>query len=61
VLAAATAAFPQLEAIGFNPWRVEPAEFLIVAGALAIGAIAAIIPAIQLFRADIADTLAHSR
>jgi putative ABC transport system permease protein len=60
VLAGATSALKQLQEVGFDPWHVDPAEFAIVGAALAIGVIASLIPAIQLFRADIADTLANS-
>jgi putative ABC transport system permease protein len=60
VLAGASAEFRQLQSLGFDPWRIDPGELWIVAAALVIGVVAALIPAIQVFRADIADTLANS-
>lgn len=60
VLAAAVAGFDQLKDVGFDPWHVDPAELVIFAAALLIGAVASLIPAIQLFRTDIAETLAHT-
>lgn len=60
VLAAAVAGFDQLKDVGFDPWHVDPAEFVIFGAALLIGAVAALIPAFQLFRADIAETLAQT-
>lgn len=60
VLAGAVARFRQLQDIGFDPWRIDPGELWILAAALVIGIIAALLPAIQVFRADIADTLANS-
>ncbi|MEO0557208.1 MAG: ABC transporter permease [Bacteroidota bacterium] len=41
-------------------WAVAPAEIAVVALAVAVGALAALIPAIQVYRADVADTLARS-
>jgi putative ABC transport system permease protein len=60
VLAAAVAGFDQLKDVGFDPWHVDPAEFIIFGAALLIGAVASLIPAFQLFRADIAETLAQT-
>lgn len=60
VLAAAVAGFDQLKDVGFDPWHVDPAELVIFGAALLIGAVASLIPAFQLFRTDIAETLAHT-
>ena len=40
-------------------WAWAPAELAILAGALAVGVVAAILPAIQAYRADIAGVLAR--
>jgi putative ABC transport system permease protein len=61
VIALAAANIRQLAALGLDAGRFEVAELWIVLGALAIGAIAALLPAVRVFRADIADTLANSR
>jgi putative ABC transport system permease protein len=60
VLALATGAFPQLADMGLNPWAVDPREWWVVAGALALGALAAALPALKVFRQDIATTLARA-
>jgi putative ABC transport system permease protein len=51
----------QLAELGLDASHFEMAEVWIVLGALAIGAVAALLPALRVFRADIADTLANSR
>lgn len=61
VVALAGAAFDQLRDMGLSALRFEPAEALIVLAALAMGAVAALIPAAKVFGVDIADTLAHAR
>jgi len=61
VVALAAASFDQLREMGLDAWTFLPAEAAIVAAALAIGALAALIPALRVFRVDIADTLAHAR
>jgi putative ABC transport system permease protein len=60
VLALATGAFPQLADMGLSPWRIDPREWWVVAGALALGALAAALPALRVFRQDIATTLARA-
>mgnify|MGYP005838500523 CR=1 FL=1 len=60
VLALATQAFPQLAEMGLNPWRIDSREWWVVAGALALGALAAALPALKVFRQDIATTLARA-
>ena len=59
-LAAAAALFPELQSVGLNPWAFDPAEALIVAGALGLGLLAALVPALQVYRQDIARTLSDS-
>lgn len=61
VVAAAAALFPELHALGLSALKFDPAEALIVLGALALGVIAALIPAIQVYRNDIAKTLAEAQ
>ncbi|MEL6616822.1 MAG: ABC transporter permease, partial [Bacteroidota bacterium] len=41
-------------------WTVTPAEIVVVALALAVGVLVALLPAIQVYRADVAQTLARS-
>ena len=57
----AAASFEELRQMGLSAWHFEPAEAWIVLAALAIGALAALIPALRVFNADIAETLAESR
>lgn len=61
VIAFAAASFPQLRDLGLSALRFDAGEAWIVLAALAIGALAALLPALNVFRADIADTLAHAR
>ncbi|MBB6226586.1 putative ABC transport system permease protein [Polymorphobacter multimanifer] len=61
VIALAAANFRQLTELGLDAAHFEVGEVWIVAGALAIGALAALLPAVRVFRADIADTLTNSR
>lgn len=60
VVALAAGAFDQLGDLGLSAFAFEPAEAWIVAGALAMGALAALIPAARVFGVDIADTLQHA-
>lgn len=60
-LAAARALFPPLAEIGLDPWLLHPGELAIFAAVLAIGAIAALIPALRIFRVDLARTLARAQ
>lgn len=59
-LAAARALFPTLAEIGLDPSAVHPGEIVILLGVLAIGAVAALIPALRVFRVDLARTLARA-
>lgn len=61
VIAVAAGNFRQLAELGLDATRFEPGELWIVGGALAIGFVAALLPALRVFRADIADTLTNSR
>ncbi len=61
VVAASAASFPQLRDMGLTAARFEPAELMIVMAAIGMGALAALIPALKVFRVDIAKTLADTR
>lgn len=61
VIALAAANIRQLAELGLDATRFEAGELWIVGGALAIGVAAALLPALRVFRADIADTLTNSR
>lgn len=61
VLAVARSLFAPLAEIGIDPWLIHPGEAAIAGGVLAIGAIAALIPALGVFRADLARTLARAQ
>ncbi len=61
VVALAASNFRQLAELGLNAAHFESGEVWIVVGALAIGAFSALLPALRVFRADIADTLTNSR
>jgi putative ABC transport system permease protein len=60
-LAVARAFFEPLAEIGLDPWRVHPGELVIFGGVLVIGVIAALIPALRVFRVDLARTLARTQ
>ena len=60
ITAAAAAAFPQLRDVGLSALRFHPGEAWIVLAAVAVGAVAALIPALRVFRVDLADTLARA-
>jgi putative ABC transport system permease protein len=59
LIAAATASFPTLDELGLSAARILPGEAVILLAALAIGLVAALIPAIRIFRVDLATTLAR--
>jgi putative ABC transport system permease protein len=61
VIGAAAASFEELRQMGLSALHFEPAEAWIVLAALAIGALAALVPALRVFNADIAETLAEAR
>ncbi|PXW79390.1 putative ABC transport system permease protein [Blastomonas natatoria] len=55
----ATPAFPTLDELGFSALRFLPGEGVILLAALLIGLVAALIPAVRIFRVDLAATLAR--
>jgi putative ABC transport system permease protein len=59
-IAIAVSNFARLEQIGLNPLAFHPAEAAIVGGVSAIGVIAALIPAVRLFRTDLNRALARA-
>lgn len=61
VIGAAQAVFPELQELGVSALRFDPAELLIVLGALGLGLLAALLPAIQVYRTDLAQTLAEAQ
>lgn len=58
LIALAVASFPTLDELGLVATRFLPGEAIILLAVLAIGLVAAIIPAIRIFRVDLARTLA---
>lgn len=61
VIGLAAANIRQLAELGLDASRFEAGELWILGGALAIGFAAALLPALRVFRADIAETLTNSR
>lgn len=59
LIALAAASFPTLGELGLSALRFLPGEGAILLAALAIGLLAALIPAIRIFRVDLATTLAR--
>lgn len=53
-------AYPVLAEMGLTPWQPLPAELAILAGVVGIGALAALVPAISVYRLDPARVLARS-
>jgi putative ABC transport system permease protein len=60
VVAVASQTFPQLRDMGLSAARFEPAEVHIVLAAIGIGMLAALLPALRVFRVDLAETLNQS-
>jgi len=60
LLAAATTSFVSLAEIGFDHWRVHAGEALIGLAVLAIGGVAAALPAVRVVRTDPALVLSHA-
>lgn len=60
LIAVARASFPTLAELGLSPWRVLPAEFVLVAGVIGIGALAALVPALRVYNLDPARVLARA-
>lgn len=59
LIALASKSFPTLDELGLSAMRFLPGEGAILIAALAIGLVAALIPAIRIFRVDLATTLAR--
>jgi putative ABC transport system permease protein len=59
-MALAVSSFMQLGDLGVDPFKFHPAMLGIVGGVLGIGLIAALIPALRVFRTDLAATLARA-
>jgi putative ABC transport system permease protein len=60
LIMAARAQYPTLAELGFTPWQPLPAEFAVLTGVIGIGALAALVPAIGVYRLDPARVLARS-
>jgi putative ABC transport system permease protein len=60
VMVLAVSSFSQLADFGIDPWKFHPGELGIAAAVLAIGLIAALIPALRVFCTDLAATLARA-
>jgi putative ABC transport system permease protein len=56
----AVSSFSQLGDLGVDPYSFHPAMLGIIGGVLGIGLIAALIPALRVFRTDLAATLARA-
>ena len=60
LIMAARATYPTLADLGLVPWQVLPAELAVLAGVVGIGALAALLPALAVYRLDPAQILARS-
>ncbi len=60
LIMAARSAYPALAELGLTPWQPLGAEFAVLAGITAIGALAALVPALAVYRLDPARVLARS-
>jgi putative ABC transport system permease protein len=60
VLAGAMRSFTALGELGLRPWQPYPGELGILAAVIAIGLAAALVPALRIFRIDLAATLAKA-
>jgi putative ABC transport system permease protein len=61
LIAAARASIPTLAALGFQPFQVLPQELGLVLGVAGIGALAALVPALRVYRLDPARVLARAQ
>jgi putative ABC transport system permease protein len=61
VIGVAASSFEELRQMGLSALHFQPAEAWIVLAALGIGIVAALVPALRVLNADIAETLAESR
>ncbi len=60
LLAGAVRSFAALGELGLRPWQPHPGELAILGAVIAIGAAAALVPALRVFRIDLAATLAKA-
>lgn len=60
LIAAARATIPTLAALGFAPFQVLPQELGLVLGVAGIGALAALVPALRVYRIDPVRVLARA-
>lgn len=60
VLAGAVRSFTALGELGLQPWQTHPGELGILGTVIAIGLLAALVPALRVFRIDLAATLARA-
>lgn len=60
LLALGASLFPTLRAVGVGPALFHPGELGIAAVVLGLGVLAALIPALKVYRTDLAETLAHA-
>ena len=61
LIALASSAFPVMSELGISAVDIMPAEFMLCAAVIAIGAIAALIPAWRVYRLDPVHTLSRSQ
>jgi putative ABC transport system permease protein len=60
LLAVGASLFPTLRAVGVGPALFHPGELGIAAAVLGLGVLAALIPALKVYRTDLAETLARA-
>ncbi len=60
LLAAGAKLFPTLAAVGIGPALFHPGELGIAAAVLGLGVVASLIPALRVYRTDLAETLARA-
>ncbi len=53
--------FTPLAELGLSPWLFHPGEAAIIGGVLLIGVVAALVPAMRIFRTDLARVLARAQ
>jgi putative ABC transport system permease protein len=60
ILAGAVRGFTALGELGLRPWQAHSGELAILGAIVAIGLLAALVPALRIFRIDLAATLAKA-
>ncbi|HSJ78632.1 MAG TPA: FtsX-like permease family protein, partial [Erythrobacter sp.] len=60
LIMAARRAYPTLANLGLTPWQPLAAELVLLAGVIGIGALAALLPALNVYRLDPTRVLARS-